>query len=57
MSKVTGRVLDPPKIEVGEKRSVEPRNGSWDTRGKSFCNGITINEWGIITARYFDDIK
>uniref|UniRef100_A0A1X7VUD3 Uncharacterized protein n=1 Tax=Amphimedon queenslandica TaxID=400682 RepID=A0A1X7VUD3_AMPQE len=57
MSEVAGRVLDPPKMEVGEKRSVEPRNGSWDTRGKSFWHGISIKKWGIITARYFNDIN
>lgn len=57
MSEVTGRVLDPPSILCKGREEVQPENGSWDRdmRGKSFCNGISVDKWGILfSTRGFD---
>ena len=58
MMTLEGRVLDPPTLHYKEDESVQPRNGAWDMRGKSFYSGATIEKWGIVvfsSVKYFDE--
>ena len=47
MIEVNGRVLDTPTINYSNK-SIRPRDGSWNLRGKVFSLGKTMDNWGIL---------
>jgi eukaryotic translation initiation factor 2C len=54
MTEVTGRVLEPPLLKLGDGRHVRPR---WDDRqwklGKSHVfDGKHIQNWGLITFNW-----
>ncbi|XP_069977752.1 protein argonaute-2 [Penaeus vannamei] len=43
---VTGRVLSPPKLRMGQV--VQPKTGEWDTRREKFYLGAAVNTWAVI---------
>ena len=58
MEKIDGRVLPAPKLDYssrGKASTVEPRQGSWDTRDHQFLKGATINNWVILNTARCDD--
>lgn len=58
MTKLDGRVLDPPTLCYKGGASVHPYRGAWDMKGQYFHNGVTVKKWGIVvfsSVRYFDE--
>ena len=48
MVKVEGRVLPPPRINLGpQDQPLVPRDGSWDMRNKSLHDGARIEKWAL----------
>jgi eukaryotic translation initiation factor 2C len=49
MKELTGRVLDPPRLEYKGHQFAWPDRGEWKARKKHFYNGTKIGDsWGII---------
>ena len=48
MVKVDGRVLPAPALMLGGGKKENPRDGSWDMRGKQFHSGKTLDAWAIV---------
>ena len=56
MTKVDGRVLDPPKLLYKNSRQVTPFAGSWNMDRNFFYKGCEVTEWGILyTSKSFDN--
>lgn len=54
MITVPARVLNGPSLKYGN-RSVEPRDGSWNLRDLTFCQGGTVGKWsGLLIQRRND---
>ena len=43
-----GRVLPAPALMLGGGKKENPRDGSWDMRGKQFHSGKTLDAWAIV---------
>lgn len=47
-TKVDGRVLQAPKLRVGNGEDFFPRNGRWNFNNKKLMNPTKIEKWGIV---------
>ncbi|KAL9682899.1 hypothetical protein QQ045_014710 [Rhodiola kirilowii] len=48
MNKVDGRVLDAPKLKVGNNEDCIPQNGRWNMRNKAFLSPARIELWAVV---------
>lgn len=54
MISVPGRIVPAPILKYGNSRE-EPRDGAWNLRGKTFCQGATINAWSGLLIQKAND--
>ncbi|XP_059318141.1 protein argonaute 4-like [Lycium ferocissimum] len=47
-TQVEGRVLPTPKLRVGDKQDLLPRNGRWNFNQKQFVEPIKLKRWVIV---------
>ncbi|KAK4477948.1 hypothetical protein RD792_017213 [Penstemon davidsonii] len=47
-TQVEGRVLQPPKIKVGNGEDLFTRNGRWNFNNKKFVEAVTIERWAVV---------
>lgn len=55
LSRVDGRVLDPPKLSAkmsnkNTKAVIMPYNGAYDLRSKAFLKPAQLSKWGVIVG-------
>jgi len=62
MTKLTGRVLDPPTIEYkttekfnGAVKILPQNPGKWFMDRKQFVNGVTVNNWAFLNMAGLSD--
>ncbi|OWM75410.1 hypothetical protein CDL15_Pgr021574 [Punica granatum] len=48
MTKVEGRVLETPKLKVGNNNECIPQNGRWNFNQKTFIRPIKVDRWVIV---------
>ncbi|KAJ6873857.1 hypothetical protein NC651_032641 [Populus alba x Populus x berolinensis] len=48
MTQVDGRILDTPKLKVGNSEDCIPRNGRWNFNNKTLLNPTSISKWAIV---------
>ena len=56
MIQTRARLLQPPQLEFGRKRTVDPKtNGSWRIEGQEFLepNAKPLKNWGIMQLNHF----
>ncbi|KAG0611825.1 hypothetical protein M758_7G167600 [Ceratodon purpureus] len=47
LAAVSGRILPVPKLEFGNGRSEEPREGRWNFSNKAVHTGVEIENWAV----------
>ncbi|XP_038705645.1 protein argonaute 16-like [Tripterygium wilfordii] len=48
LTQVDGRVLETPKLKVGNGEDCFPRNGRWNFNNKTLLNPTRINQWAVV---------
>ncbi|GER43062.1 argonaute family protein [Striga asiatica] len=48
LTEIDARVLEPPKLKVGNSEDCVPRNGRWNFNNKKLLNPIQINHWALV---------
>ncbi|CAN0897082.1 Protein argonaute 16, partial [Linum grandiflorum] len=48
LTPVTGRVLDTPRLKVGNDADCIPSNGRWNFNNKTLLRAVGIDQWGIV---------
>ncbi|KAJ0112816.1 hypothetical protein Patl1_01934 [Pistacia atlantica] len=48
LRQIEGRVLEAPKLKVGNSEDCVPRNGRWNFNNKTFLNPIQIERWIVV---------
>ncbi|KAJ4830357.1 Protein argonaute 16 [Turnera subulata] len=48
LMQVDGRVLETPKLKVGNSEDCIPRNGRWNFNNKTLLQPIHINRWAVV---------
>lgn len=51
MITVPGRILNPPNLLYGGKKTTNPRNGSWNLVGTKFAQCASISKWTCLWLR------
>ncbi|KAJ5374731.1 hypothetical protein N7517_006737 [Penicillium concentricum] len=51
MVTVPARILSPPNLLYGGKKTTSPRNGSWNLVGTKFAQGAKIGKWTCLWIR------
>ncbi|CDM37030.1 hypothetical protein CBS147339_2295 [Penicillium roqueforti] len=51
MITVPARILNPPNLLYGGKKTTNPRNGSWNLIGTKFARGASISKWSCLWLR------
>ena len=51
MITVPARILNPPNLLYGGKKTTNPRNGSWNLIGTKFSQGANIKKWTCLWLR------
>ncbi|KAJ5597513.1 hypothetical protein N7537_007597 [Penicillium hordei] len=57
MLTVPARILNPPNLLYGGKKTTNPRNGSWNLIGTKFSQGANIKKWTCLWIRKRGDDK
>ncbi|KAK4492323.1 hypothetical protein RD792_003126 [Penstemon davidsonii] len=47
-TQVEGRVLQPPKIKVGNGEDLFTRNGRWNFNNKKFLEAVKVERWAVV---------
>lgn len=47
-AQVDGRVLEAPKVKVGDGEEISPRNGRWNFNNKKLFSPIKIEKWAVV---------
>lgn len=47
-TQVDGRVLQPPKLKVGNGEDFMPRNGRWNFNNKKLFEATTVDKWAVV---------
>ncbi|KAL3653292.1 Protein argonaute-4 [Castilleja foliolosa] len=47
-TQIEGRVLQPPKIKVGNGDDMFARNGRWNFNNKKFVNACKVERWAVV---------
>ncbi|XAR55319.1 hypothetical protein NMG60_11035360 [Bertholletia excelsa] len=48
LTQVDGRVLEPPKLKVGNNEDFLPRNGRWNFNNKQLFKPMQIERWAVV---------
>ncbi|KAJ6846013.1 protein argonaute 4B-like [Iris pallida] len=56
-TKVDGRVLQPPKLKVGNGEDFQPRNGRWNFNNKKLHDPSTVDKWAVVNFSARCDIR
>ncbi|KAJ6828680.1 protein argonaute 4B-like [Iris pallida] len=56
-TKVDGRVLQPPKLKVGNGEDFQSRNGRWNFSNKKFIDPCTVDNWAVVNFSARCDIR
>ncbi|KAF5746116.1 protein argonaute 16 [Tripterygium wilfordii] len=48
LTQVDGRVLETPKLKVGNNEDCIPRNGRWNFNNKTLLEPTRINQWAVV---------
>ncbi|KAK9284381.1 hypothetical protein L1049_023552 [Liquidambar formosana] len=48
LTQVDGRILEAPKLKVGNSEDCIPRNGRWNFNNKTLLNPIHIKQWAVV---------
>ncbi|KAL8474253.1 hypothetical protein ACS0TY_030902 [Phlomoides rotata] len=48
LTRIDGRVLDAPKLKVGNNEDCLPRNGRWNFNNKKLLKPVQIYDWSIV---------
>ncbi|XP_020555003.1 protein argonaute 16 isoform X2 [Sesamum indicum] len=48
LTQIDGRVLDTPKLKVGNSEDCIPRNGRWNFNNKKLLNPSRIDRWALV---------
>ncbi|XP_059661930.1 protein argonaute 16-like [Cornus florida] len=48
LTQVDGRVLEAPKLKVGNSEDCIPRNGRWNFNNKKLLNPVRIERWAVV---------
>ncbi|CAA0816047.1 Protein argonaute 6 [Striga hermonthica] len=48
LTQIDARVLEPPKLKVGNSEDCVPRNGRWNFNNKKLLNPSQINHWALV---------
>ncbi|KAL6535929.1 Protein argonaute 16 [Orobanche hederae] len=48
LTQIDGRVLEPPKLKVGNNEDCVPRNGRWNFNNKKLLNPSRIDCWALV---------
>ncbi|KAJ6343346.1 hypothetical protein OIU76_005149 [Salix suchowensis] len=57
LTHVDGRILEPPKLKVGNNEDCIPRNGRWNFNNKTLLNPTSISKWAIVNFSARCDIS
>lgn len=57
MTQVDGRILETPKLKVGNSEDCIPRNGRWNFNNKTLLNPTSISKWAIVNFSARCDIS
>ncbi|KAJ6674629.1 PROTEIN ARGONAUTE 6 [Salix viminalis] len=57
LTHVDGRILEPPKLKVGNSEDCIPRNGRWNFNNKTLLNPTSISKWAIVNFSARCDIS
>ncbi|CAJ1958675.1 unnamed protein product [Sphenostylis stenocarpa] len=49
ITQLEGRVLQPPKLVVGNKRDITPLNGRWNFFDEQLFAPMTIDKWAVVS--------
>nr|GEY38255.1 protein argonaute 16 [Tanacetum cinerariifolium] len=47
-AQVDGRVLETPKVKIGNGEEISPRNGRWNFNNKKLFSPIKIEKWAVV---------
>ncbi|XP_072959526.1 protein argonaute 4B-like [Typha angustifolia] len=56
-TQVEGRILQPPKLKVGNGEDFFPRNGRWNFNNKKLNQPTTVDRWAVVNFSARCDIR